>query len=630
MCGIAGIYEFGTSAGGVEQGLLDAIGETIRHRGPDDDGTWIDPERRIGLAHRRLAIVDPRGGAQPMFGAGGECLVFNGEIYNYPQLRRRLETDGTVFTSDCDTEVILHLYRRHGVAMVEHLVGMFGLALWDPASRELLLARDPIGEKPVYWAERGGRLIFGSEIKAVLAHPAVEAAVDPAAVAPYFANLVTPAPRTLFEGIRKLEPGTILRCGREGPRTSRFRPLTPERRFDGRDPLDRAAGRVRELFDSSIDDRLMSDVPVGVLLSGGVDSTALVASLAARGRSLPSFSIGYAGEHRSDEREQARRVAREFGTEHHEFELSQGEALDFLPELIHHEDEPLGDPVAIPLHFVCGLARREGVKVVLGGEGADELFWGYPWYAKTMRMWPLIRTMLALPEPLRRPIPRLAGERGKGYPEEILAAIAAGRPLPMHCPVGLPRIWRERILAGPAPLGWTPSAATPGAGPRETLAFDTQEYEFAVRLPELLLMRIDRFSMSNGVECRAPFLAPELVDYVYRLPASYKLHRGMGKVVFRRALAGLVPDWVLERPKQGFAPPVVSWLGAGFGALLRELLRDPELGRWIDPAATMRLLETGQIGAWPVLNFALWHRYWIRGEPLDDLIERTGFAAART
>jgi asparagine synthase (glutamine-hydrolysing) len=627
MCGIAGIFEFGTATGGVEEALLVAMGETIRHRGPDDDGTWVDPERRVGFAHRRLAIVDPRGGAQPMFGAGGECLVFNGEIYNYPALRRRLEAEGVAFATECDTEVILHLYRRHGAAMVERLVGMFGLALWDPASRELLLARDPIGEKPVYWAERGGRLVFGSEIKAVLAHPAVEAEVDADAVAPYFANLVTPAPSTLFAGIRKLEPGTILRCRREGARISRYAPLTPGREFDPSDSLDAAAARVRELFDTSIDDRLMSDVPVGVLLSGGLDSTALVASLSARGRSLPSFSIGYAGRHRGEERDHARRVARQFGTEHHEFELGEDQALGFLPDLIHHQDEPLGDPVAMPLHFVCGLARRQGVKVVLGGEGADELFWGYPWYAKTMRIWPLIRATLALPETLRRPIPLLAGDRGKGYPQEILGAIAAGRPLPMHCPVGLPRTWRQRILGGPAPLGWSPSDPAPGAGPRKTLAFDTQEYEFGLRLPELLLMRIDRFSMSNGVECRAPFLAPDLVDYVYRLPVGYKLRRGQGKVVFRRAVSGLVPDWVLDRPKQGFAPPVVAWLAASFGALLRELLRDPELTRWIDPVATLRLLEAGQIGAWPVLNFALWHRYWIRGEPLDDLIGRTAGAA---
>jgi asparagine synthase (glutamine-hydrolysing) len=623
MCGIAGIYEFGTSDGRVSESLVLSMQETIRHRGPDGEGTWVDAERRVGLGHRRLAIVDPAGGAQPMFGAAGECLTFNGEIYNYPALRRELEADGVSFATDCDTEVILHLYRRLGVAAVERLVGMFAFALWDPATRELILARDPIGEKPLYWAERGGRLIFGSEIKAILAHPAVDAEVDPEAVAPYFANLVAPAPRTLFAGISKLEPGTVMRCGPDGIRVSRYRSMTAARGFEPRGTIDEEAARVRELFESSIDARLMSDVPVGVLLSGGLDSTALVAALSARGRSLPSFSIGYAGDHAGDERDHARRVARDFGTEHHEFELTEQQALDFLPGLIHHQDEPLGDPVSIPLHFVCGLARSQGVKVVLGGEGSDELFWGYPWYAKTMRIWPLMRTMMALPEPLRNSVPRIAGASGRGYAEEILAGVAARRPLPMHCPTGLPRSWRRELLGGEAPLGWSPSDPGPGESRRETLAFDTQEFEFGVRLPELLLMRIDRYSMSNGVEARVPFLDPALVDYAYRLPISHKLARGQGKVVFRRAVQGLVPDWVLDRPKQGFGPPVVAWLAVSFGRLLRELLEDPELRRWIDPDATLRLLDSGKIGAWPVLNFALWHRHWIRGEPLDDLIERT-------
>ena len=623
MCGITGVYEFAAGTGDVREGVLRSMQATLRHRGPDDGGTWIDSGGRVGLGHRRLAIVDPVGGVQPMFGEAGEALVFNGEIYNYGELRRKLESGGARFATDCDTEVLIHLYRAHGADMVERLVGMFAFALWDPARETLLLARDPIGEKPLYWTAAGGRLIFGSEAKAVLEHPAVDAEVDPDAVGPYFANLVSPAPRTLFRGISRLEPGTLLRCDRLGPTIGRYRAISSPRTFSPDPGLAAASGHVRELLDHSIDARLMADVPVGVLLSGGLDSTALVASLAERGRVLPTFSIGYAGVPGGDERAHARRVARHFGTAHHEFELTERQAVDFLPSMVHHQDEPLGDPVSIPLHFVCGMAREQGVKVVLGGEGADELFWGYPWYEMTMRIWPLIRAMLAMPEPLRAILPRLAGRRRKGYPEEILSAIAAGRPLPMHSPVGLPRLWRRQLLDGDDRVGWAPSAPAAGATARETLAFDTQEYEFAVRLPELLLMRLDRFSMSNGVEARVPFLDPALVEYVYRLPVSAKLTRGQSKLVFRQAVAGLVPDWVLERPKQGFGPPVAAWLGGHFGSLLRELLEDPELRRWIDREAALRLLASGQIGAWPLLNFALWHRRWIRGEPLDDLIERS-------
>jgi asparagine synthase (glutamine-hydrolysing) len=620
MCGFVGVYEYGLGDGTLAPALLDDMRDTLRHRGPDGAGTFVSEDRRMALATRRLAIVDPRGGDQPMFGPKGECLVFNGEIYNYPGLRKELERDGQRFESDCDTEVILHLYRRYGDGCVRHLTGMFAFALWDPERGELILARDPIGEKPLYWTAQGGRLLFGSEIKAMLAHPAVTPEVNDDQLCAYLTNLVAMTPATLFRGISKLPPGTIARCTPDGLKIERYWQLFAPRSWRD-DDLAESAPRVRTMLERSVEARLMSDVPVGVLLSGGLDSTTLVAVLRERAEGMATFSVGFENEPELDERAVARRVAAEFGTEHHEIVLSEGAAVEFLPELVHHQDEPLGDPVCMPLHFVCGLARDNGVKVLLAGEGADELFWGYPRYLKTLNRWRAISALLRLPKPLRHAVSHLVIDPRRGYLKEAAEGVANGRLLPMHLPVGLPRTQRERVLGTDCGISWNPSGSS-SDGALGELMFDTQEYEFGVRLPELLLMRIDRFSMSNSVEARVPFLDPSLVEYVYRLPLEQKLREGTTKIVMREAVAGLVPDWVLQRPKQGFGAPVVSWLQKDFGTILGDLIDDPAIAQYFDVAAVRRLVESRHFGAWSILNFALWHRYWIQGRSLEPLLEK--------
>jgi asparagine synthase (glutamine-hydrolysing) len=626
MCGFVGVYEYGLRQGTLTLPLLDEMRDTLRHRGPDGEGTYMSEDRRVGLAHRRLAIVDPHGGDQPMFGPNGECLVFNGEIYNYPGLRKDLEQDGQRFETDCDTEVILHLYRRHGADCVRHLTGMFAFALWDPERRELILARDPIGEKPLYWTRQGGRLLFGSEIKAMLAHPAVTAEVNADQLCAYFTNLVALTPSTLFRGISKLPPGTVARCTDDRLKVEPYWQLFAPRSWR-EDDLAQSAPRVRTMIERSVEARLMSDVPVGVLLSGGLDSTTLVAVLRERAEGMATFSVGFENEPELDERDVARRVAGEFGTEHHEIVLSEGAALDFLPDLVHHQDEPLGDPVCMPLHFVCGLARDQGVKVLLAGEGADELFWGYPRYVKTLNHWGTINALLRLPKPVRQALAHLVIDPRRGYLKEAAEGLANGRLLPMHLPVGLPRNQRERLLGTDCGTAWTPSGSGDD-GALGDLMFDTQEYEFGVRLPELLLMRIDRFSMSNSVEARVPFLDPSLVDYVYRLRLEQKLQGGTTKIVMREAVADLVPDWVMQRPKQGFGAPVVSWLQTDFGTILGDLIDDPAIGQYFDMGAVHRLVKSGHFGAWSILNFALWHRYWIQGESLDPLLDKSAGRAS--
>jgi asparagine synthase (glutamine-hydrolysing) len=632
MCGIVGVFEYGRTRGGVTPELLVRMRETLHHRGPDGEGIYVSPDARLGFGHRRLSIVDVDGGAQPMFGRSGEVLVFNGEIYNYPRLRKELEQEGIHFQTNCDTEVVLRLFELYGGDCVTRLNGMFAFAVWDPRKERLFFARDSIGEKPLYWTQRGGRFLFASEIKALLEHPAVDAQVCEEAIPEYLANLVTSTPHTLYRGIYKLAPGECGWCDRDGVRISRYWDLfaaaeTPEISFDD------ATATVRRLLDRSVHDRLMSDVPVGVLLSGGLDSTTLVALLRERANGLATFSVGFDGHPRIDERREARLVAEHFGTDHHEVAVSQREGLAFLTQLVYHQDEPLADPVCIPLHFVCELAKRNGVKVVLAGEGADELFWGYPRYRKIIERAGSMGRILDLPGPVRRALPRLVPPR-RPQVRELLEHLASGRPLPMHMPLGMPLRHRQKVLRSPhhdLSVGWAPSrgraslAADPDWFTR--LAYDTQEYEFGLRLPELLLMRIDRFSMANSVEARVPFLDPELVEFVYRLPVDYKFRDGLAKLVLRKAIDDVVPEWVLNRPKQGFSAPVDDWLQSELGALFGRLIETEGVQRYFKPdvlRAALRKASAGRgrrgIFLWPVVNFALWHRHWIERESIDELV----------
>jgi asparagine synthase (glutamine-hydrolysing) len=634
MCGIAGVFDYGRSTGSINEGLLQRMSATIAHRGPDDDGIFLSRDGRLGLAHRRLSIVDLAGGSQPMAGPSGEMLVFNGEIYNYPRLRTALEAQGVHFRTTCDTEVILHLYERHGEDCVLHLDGMFAFALWDPGRQRLFFARDRVGEKPFYWADREGTFVFASEIKAILEHPSVTPSVDTSSIGPYFANLVVPSPSTLYAGIFKLAPGTLGTCDTRGVRVRPYWSLFSPRSWRNVD-LREAAHEIRQQLTMSVRDRLMADVPVGVLLSGGLDSTTLVALLEERAADMATFSVG-SDDPRVDERDEARRVANRFGTRHHEVVLSEADAMGMLGEIIHFQDEPLADPVCLPLHAVCRLAARNDTKVVLAGEGSDELFWGYPSYRRHIARLRSLRALLKLPSPARKALSKAVPARGRfGRYHDVLVGVASGRLNPMHAPVGLSSGYRDYLLeGGDTGLGWAPTDGHGRAGPLDLLAFDTQEYEFGLRLPELLLMRIDRFSMANGVEARAPFLAPALVELAYRLPPSMKMSpsslaspEGLGKVVLREAVRDVVPELVRQRGKQGFAAPIASWFSAGFGPLLMDLASSDAARKYLVPDALRALVGRHMSGRadhalvlWPVLNFLLWHRRWIEGVSSDELV----------
>jgi asparagine synthase (glutamine-hydrolysing) len=363
-----------------------------------------------------------------------------------------------------------------------------------------------------------------------------------------------------------------------------------------------------------------------------------VALLHERARGIPTFSVGFDDHPDIDERDEARRVAQHFATDHHEVVVSEHDAMEFLPGLIHHQDEPLADPVCLPLYFVCKLARDNGVPVVLAGEGSDELFWGYPSYQRQITRQQWMRAIMRLPRFARRLLPSLVPRGRYALVREVLEGFADGRPLPMQMPLGMTRDYRDRVLRAPGDSygwGWEPTSTNGHADLADQLGFDTQEYEFGLRLPELLLMRIDRFSMANSVEARVPFLDPDLVEYVYRLPPHFKMRTdGSSKVVLRQAVSDIVPDWVLQRKKKGFGAPMASWLDAHMGQLFRSVMGDEAIQRYFDVQTLESVLARGgearnaHYGLWPILNFALWHRYWIEQRPLDDLIAPV-IAAAR-
>jgi asparagine synthase (glutamine-hydrolysing) len=634
VCGITGTFQYGRSEGSVSAELLVRMRETLHHRGPDGEGLFLSPDRRVGFGHRRLAIIDPAGGKQPMLAPDGTCVVFNGEIYNYPELRKALDATGIKFDTRCDTEVILHLYRRYGERCVDHLTGMFAFAVWDPMHGRIFFARDPVGEKPLFWADHSGEFLFASEIKALLEHPVVPREVNHDAIGPYLANLTTPGPETLFRGINKLGPGCCGVCDAQGVRISRYSYLARTRHWDGHNG--HSSEHVRSLLDESVRMRLMSDVPVGVLLSGGMDSTTIVALLRDQAHELASFTVGFPGVDMHDEREEARWVARRFGTKHHEVVLHEQDALDILGPLIYHADEPIADPVCVPLFAVCRLAREAGIKVVLAGEGADELFWGYHEYRATVERWRRFQAILALPKALRQLAAAATSPTRRPRRRELLEGISSGRARPVHMPVGLTGYQRARLMcSGASGPGWAPGNASSGEDALTTFGFDTQEYEFGVRLPELLLMRIDRFSMANSVEARVPFLDPSLINYVYQLPLDQKIRGGITKFVLKQAVSDVVPDRVALRPKQGFAAPTAQWFAGRHGNLLCSLMNQDALRRYFNASYLSHLVSAGGVNPWdtgrilwPILNFGLWHKQWIEGESLDDLVAHVGGTVA--
>jgi asparagine synthase (glutamine-hydrolysing) len=624
MCGFVAALD---TRGAVTPELLVRMRDSIVHRGPDEEGMWLSPDRTVGFGTRRLSIIDLAAGHQPMSNADGSVvLAYNGELYNHRALRIELERAGRSFRTRCDTEVVLAAYEEYGPACLERFDGMFAFAIWESARRRLFFARDRVGKKPLYQARTGNGWVFASEIKAILQHPEIGAAVDTEALGHYLSFLTTPPPQTLFAGIGKVAAG---HCGtwtqHDGLSLWRWWDLpTAEPKLDISES--EAADQLRTLFDAAVEKRMMSDVPIGVYLSGGVDSSANVAFMSRySGEPLRTFSVAFAEEPRLDERPHAREVARLFGTNHREIVLDDDDVLSSIPTLIHHQDEPIADPVCVPLLHLAQLTKASGVTVVQIGEGSDESFFGYGVHPRAFRG---VRTLRRI----RRLLPRrvvLAALRGMGpfvsqhRQEFALEAVARGVPAP-HAIAGLSQQHKKRLLVD---SDWTPAFdylhSLVGSGvTEEQVAVLALKHEFRLRLPELLLMRVDKMTMAASVEARAPFLDHHLIEFAARLPLKFHLVDGHGKQVLRRAFTDVLPDFVLRRRKQGFGAPVWRWSSSLRKIAEQEVVRDPIL-EYLSEPDVRNLLAQGPKGRqawelWVVLNFALWHRHWIEGHDLRE------------
>ncbi|MFF5213158.1 asparagine synthase (glutamine-hydrolyzing) [Streptosporangium sp. NPDC000396] len=538
MCGIAGLVAPGGGLGADElRRLAEGMAGPLRDRGPDDSGWWVDPSAGVGLAHTRLAVVDlsPRG-RQPMsVRAGGQVLVCNGEVYNHRELRRELESSGHRFAGHSDSEVLAVLIDQHGLpAALERVNGAFALALWDPATRTLSLARDRIGEKPLYYAWCGGHFLFGSELKALRSHPAFRPELDTEVLALYFALGYVPAPFSIYRSVRKLRAGTILRLDLPaGPGQERITPYWDLREIAAREAPQQSLGErideLDQLLRDSVALRSAADVPVGAFLSGGIDSSAVAALMTCVASGpVRTFTVGFE-EPDFDERDQAAEMARFLGTEHEEIVLTASEALRLLPAMPSVYDEPFYDPAQLPT-VLMSMAARPHVTVVQSGEGGDELFGGYPPYRQALRA--------------RR------------------RALAAGSPPSSAFDIHMTRrVWPTpaSLLRGapdPAPLLVEALGTTDlGEAPAGLLLADALTW-----LPDNCLVKMDRATMSVGLEVRCPYLDPRIMELAWRTPIELKVREDGDKWILRQVLRRHLPEWARGRPKRGFNLPLARWL----------------------------------------------------------------------
>ena len=629
MCGIAGIVKFGGRP--VERTRLQAMGDSIRHRGPDDGGLAI--AGRAGFAHRRLSIIDLAGGHQPMASQDRSMwIAYNGELYNFRELRAELEQRGHVFETRSDTEVVLQAYAAWGEACVERLRGMFAFAVWDQRRQRLFLARDRMGIKPLYYALRDDELLFGSEIKALIA-AGVQAELNRAVIPEFLATRYTAGDETFFRGVRKLLPAHSLTWTPAlGARTRCYWTL-PREVADTGGTLHDHAVEVRERLEEAVSSHLVSDVPVGLFLSGGLDSSGLAALMAPMvSDPVHTFSVGF-DEAGYSELGYARRVAASIGAVHRDVVISADQFFGALPSLIWHEDEPIAFPSSVPLNFVSNLARGD-VKVVMTGEGADELFLGYNRYRVTAlnerlgRVWDRVLPA-GLREAARRSVPHMPASVRRYLDRSFVAKSGSVRELFCENFSVFNDKMRDELLAGSGSDGPDPHAralslygAAPG-GDLERMAYaDLQTY-----LVELL-MKQDQMSMAASIESRVPFLDHRFVEYAASLPARFKVRGWTTKAVLREALRPIVPQEVLTRKKMGFPVPVGRWCRERFRPLVDEFVlgaRTRERGLF-DGAYLARLAGEHQAGVWDhgdrlwlLINLEMWQRLYVDGETVAAL-----------
>jgi len=636
MCGIAGIVSTDRLAPEDEFRAI-AMRDIIDYRGPD--GAGLHRDDHAVLAHRRLSIIDLAGGHQPLSNENRRVwITFNGEIYNHRDVRRELETAGHAYRTNSDTETIVHAYEEWGDDCVHRFRGMFAFAIWDAAARRLLAVRDRLGIKPLYWAIVGDRLLFASEIKSILASGLIAPRANNAVLSEVLATRGTAGAETMFEGIYKLLPGHRLIFEDGRIRTEQYweLPLDGPRPELERLPDAELVDRFRSLLEESVRLRLMSDVPLGMFLSGGIDSSAIAAIMARQiGRPVDTFSVAFA-DRRFSELEYARAVTRTIGANAHEIIIDDTDFFAALPRLIWHEDEPIAHPSSVPLHFVSILARQH-VTVVLTGEGSDELLAGYGKYPRVLMNWRAGRVYEQLvPGSIRGVVantlvPQLPGQFGRYARRSFLAMprTAAAMFLDNFAGVSLRRqreLLSSSVMAGADP--YSPSLAHFSAvNGHSTMLGRLLHTDIKTYLVELL-MKQDQMSMSASIESRVPFLDHKLVEFAAALPDRMKLRGFTTKRILREAIRGLLPDAILTRKKMGFPVPFGNWTRGAWNGVVRDVLLDRSTRERgvINAAAVEQLLDAHRDGQtkggdaiWALVNLELWYRTFIDGGGVQTL-----------
>ena len=637
MCGICGIVIPDGSSRTIDEGAFTRLRDTITHRGPDGYGVFVEPG--VALGHRRLSIVDVVHGTQPMASEDGSLqLIYNGEVFNHPSLMAQLQADGVQYRTHCDTETVLHIFERRGEAAPEELRGMFAYAVWDRRTRTLTLARDRFGVKPLYYALLDdGTLVFGSEMKAILASGMVRASLRENALPDYLANHATTGEGTLLAGIKRLLPGHTLVWRNGEIRTRRYWDLRFEAEAEETRPDAELIEEYRDRLKEAVRLRLMADVPLGAFLSGGIDSatiTALMSQLV--DEPIKTFSVGFA-EREANELAYARIVAKAFKTDHHEVLVTPEQFFGALPTLVWHEDEPIAHPSSVALNFVSRLAA-ERVKVVLTGEGSDETLAGYGRYRKTilnMRLGGAYQA--ATPAPIRslvrHGLEALPASRTRQRAlRTFFARPATLEALYLDNFAVFSREEQRSLIADDvrrrlATLDPYATATELMAGSDAKTLLDRLLYVDTKTYLHELLMKQDQMSMAASIESRVPFLDHPLVEFTARLPERLKLRGGTTKYILREAMRDVLPSEILTRGKMGFPVPIGAWLRGPYRKIVDELVLSPRaLERGLlDPAAIRGIVARHQAGEdhserlWSLVNLEIWHRVVVDGEPADQL-----------
>lgn len=627
MCGIVGSFVFNKSNFEISESYIVKMRDTMEHRGPDGCGIWISSDKKIGLGHRRLAIIDRSVVAnQPMSNEDNSiCLVFNGEIYNHAEIRKELEELGGYKwkTSHSDTEVILHAFEQWGIKCIDKFRGMFVFALWDALKEELWLVRDRVGIKPLYYSIHNNRLVFASEIKALLEDPGQKKVLNERGFFDYLSFLTVPAPNTLFEGIYKLPAGTWM-CVRPDGSIQKNRYWDVLENIDANvasESEDKMAEKLLAELRVSINLRKVSDVPVGVFLSGGIDSSTNTMLFSEDGTGdVKTFSIGYEGSYDSyqNELEYAKLVSKKANAQYFERILNINDLTDFLERMVYLQDEPLGDSVCVPLYYLSKYARENGVTVCQLGEGADELFWGYSGWKTILNFQKMCdRFIPSFISKLAINFFKITGNKDS-WRCEYTKRINAGIPAFWGGAEAFTQSQKEQLLSNRLKLKYSNCTSWDSIQDirkrfedkfGNVSGINWMTYvDLNLRLPELLLMRVDKMSMGVSLEGRVPFLDHKFVEYAMSIPEDIKTKNGISKYILKKAIRNIIPDSIIDREKQGFAAPIEEWFTESLGDVAQEQIKNfclsSDLLDWNEVSKILNSNHRAQ--AWPILNVALW------------------------